>query len=86
MALGRAVVSTTIGCAGLEVRHGVHLLVADGPQQFADCVVQLLGNDTLRAELAGNARRLVEQCYDWPTLGRRLASAQREILPRSAAL
>jgi glycosyltransferase involved in cell wall biosynthesis len=80
MALGRAVVSTTIGCAGLEVRHGVHLLVADDPQQFADCVVELLGNDALRAELVGNARHLVEQHYDWPTLGRRLALAHREIL------
>ena len=85
MALGRAVVSTTVGCAGLEVCHGVHLLVADHPQQFADCVVQLLGDDALRTELAGNARRLVEQRYDWPTIGRRLASAHREILARKVA-
>jgi glycosyltransferase involved in cell wall biosynthesis len=85
MALGRAVVSTTAGCAGLEVCHGVHLLVADHPQQFADCVVQLLGDDALRTELAGNARRLVEQRYDWPTIGRRLASAHREILARKVA-
>ena len=85
MALGRAVVSTTAGCAGLEVCHGVHLLIADDPQQFADCVVQLLGDDALRTELAGNARRLVEQHYDWPMLGRRLASAHREILARNVA-
>jgi glycosyltransferase involved in cell wall biosynthesis len=85
MALGRAVVSTTVGCAGLEVCHGVHLLIADHPQQFADCVVQLLGDDALRTELVGNARRLVEQHYDWSTIGRRLASAHREILARSVA-
>ena len=85
MALGRAVVSTMAGCAGLEVCHGVHLLIADDPQQFADCVVQLLGDDALRTELAGNARRLVEQHYDWPMLGRRLASAHREILARKFA-
>jgi sugar transferase (PEP-CTERM/EpsH1 system associated) len=85
MALGRAVVSTTIGCAGLEVRHRVHLLIADDPQQFADCVVQLLGDDALRAELAANARRLVEERYDWANIGRRLALAHREILTRSAA-
>jgi glycosyltransferase involved in cell wall biosynthesis len=85
MALGRAVVSTTAGCAGLDVRHGVHLLVADHPQQFADCVVQLLGDDALRAELAGNARRLVEEHYDWPTIGGRLALAHREILARRIA-
>jgi len=71
------------GCAGLEVCHGVHLLVADDPRQFADGVVQLLGNDARRAEPAGNARRLVEQRYDWPMLGRRLALAHREILASS---
>jgi sugar transferase (PEP-CTERM/EpsH1 system associated) len=85
MALGRAVVSTSIGCAGLEVRHGVHLMIADHPQQFADCVVRLLGDDALRAKLTGNARRLVEEHYDWPAIGERLALAHREILARSAA-
>jgi sugar transferase (PEP-CTERM/EpsH1 system associated) len=85
MALGRVVVSTTAGCAGLEVRHGDHLLVADHPQQFADCVVRLLGDDALRAQLTGNARRLVEQRYDWPAIGERLALAHREILARSFA-
>ena len=83
MALGRPVVSTTVGCAGLEVCHGAHLLVADDPQQFADGVVQLLGDDALRAELAGNARRLVKEHYDWSTIGGRLALAHREILARS---
>jgi sugar transferase (PEP-CTERM/EpsH1 system associated) len=83
MALGRAVVTTRVGCAGLDVCHGVHLLIADDPQQFADCVVQLLGDDGLRAELAANAHRLVERRYDWPTIGNRLASAYRNLLDRS---
>jgi sugar transferase (PEP-CTERM/EpsH1 system associated) len=84
MAFGRAVVSTRVGCAGLEVSHGAHLLVADDPRQFADCVVRLLGDDALRTKLTGNARRLVERQYDWPTLGERLTLAHREILARSA--
>jgi len=37
MALGRPVVSTTIGCEGLEVEHDQHLLIADGPEEFAAC-------------------------------------------------
>ena len=35
MALGRPVVSTTIGCEGLEVVDGQHLLIADKPANFA---------------------------------------------------
>jgi sugar transferase (PEP-CTERM/EpsH1 system associated) len=85
MALGRPVVTTGVGCAGLDVRDGVHLLVADDPQQFAYCVVQLLRDDALRAELVANARRLVEQRYDWPAIGRRLALLHRQILRRRVA-
>jgi sugar transferase (PEP-CTERM/EpsH1 system associated) len=82
MALGRAVVSTSAGCAGLEVCHGVHLLVADDPRQFADCVLRVLKDNSLRAELTANARRLVEQHYDWAALGKRLNEAHRETLAR----
>lgn len=73
MALGRPVVSTSMGCEGLEVQHGVHLLVADNPLQFASCVTRLLLEPALRDKIAGAARLLMEQRYDWPEIGGRLA-------------
>src|SRR5207237_3262310 len=39
MAMGRAVVSTTVGAEGLAVTDGQHLLLADGPANFARAVV-----------------------------------------------
>ena len=39
MAMGKAVVSTTIGAEGLPVRDGEHLLIADEPRAFAQGVV-----------------------------------------------
>ena len=38
MAMGRAVVSTTVGAEGLDVVHDRHLLLADAPRSFADSV------------------------------------------------
>ncbi|MBP1684186.1 MAG: putative glycosyltransferase [Deltaproteobacteria bacterium] len=73
MALGTPVVATSKGAEGLDVRHGVHLLIADTPHAFAEQVLHLLADPELRAELSRNARQMVEARYNWTTIGRRLA-------------
>jgi glycosyltransferase involved in cell wall biosynthesis len=72
MALGTPVVSTTKGAEGLDVRDGVHLLLADTAADFAAQTVRLLGSRPLRDALAVAARRLVEERYEWRTIGARL--------------
>jgi len=73
MALGTPVVATRKGAEGLEVIDGEHLLMADAPDLFAQSVLRLLGDRDLRSRLAANARRLVEDRYDWTTIGKRFA-------------
>jgi glycosyltransferase involved in cell wall biosynthesis len=65
MAYGRPVVSTSLGCEGLVVEDGKHLLIADSPQEFAEKTILLLTNNDLQQMLINNARELVEQVYDW---------------------
>jgi glycosyltransferase involved in cell wall biosynthesis len=65
MARGIPVVSTTVGAAGLDLRHGEHLLIADTPDQFAKAVLTLLHDPAQRAALAGAARARVLELYDW---------------------
>ena len=64
MARGLPVVSTSVGCEGIAVVPGEHLLLADTPEGFADAVLRLLADDTLAATLARNARALVLARYD----------------------
>lgn len=64
MAIGVPVVSTTVGCEGLEVRHGEHLLIADTPRDFAGACAMLLCDQELARRLAENARQLILQRYD----------------------
>lgn len=73
MALGRPVVSTTIGCEGLAVVDGEHVVVRDDPESFASATVSLLQNPTKAAALARRARALVEERYDWAVISRKLA-------------
>jgi len=62
--MGLPVISTTIGCEGLAVRNGEHLLVADTPDAFVNACVMLLQDRELTHHLALNARRLVLERYD----------------------
>jgi sugar transferase (PEP-CTERM/EpsH1 system associated) len=72
MALGTAVVSTSKGAEGLEVTPGEDILIADEPTEFADAVVRLLSDQTLRAKLTANGRRLVGELYSWETCAQKL--------------
>ena len=75
LAMGKAVVTTALGCEGLDVTSGEHLLVADDPGEFADAVIQLLRDDERRARLGAAGRALVEREYTWVRSGRALVQA-----------
>ena len=66
-AMGRAVVSTSIGCEGIDAEPGRHLVTADDGSDFAGAVVRLLRGPDERARLGAQARALVEARYGWPT-------------------
>jgi sugar transferase (PEP-CTERM/EpsH1 system associated) len=68
MAMGKAVVSTTIGAEGLPVHPGQDIVIADDPDDFADKTINLLKDPFRRAELGRAARELVEQKYSWDSV------------------
>lgn len=65
MAMGKAMVSTTLGCEGFEVVDGQELLIADEPSEFAAAVLQLLRQPETRERLGRAARRFAGSRYDW---------------------
>ncbi|HZA36887.1 MAG TPA: glycosyltransferase [Vicinamibacterales bacterium] len=65
MAMGKPVVSTTIGAEGLPVEPGADVLIADTPGKFADAVVRLFRSEEDRARISEAGRRLVTEQYDW---------------------
>jgi glycosyltransferase involved in cell wall biosynthesis len=58
------VVSTTLGAEGLDVEDGVHLLLADGPDEFAAATLRLLGDPQLRVRLTEAAEARYLDRYD----------------------
>jgi glycosyltransferase involved in cell wall biosynthesis len=83
MAMGRAIVSTSIGAEGLPAVSGKHLLLADQPEEFARQVVELLRDTKRRKELGERARSLVEQNYSWQSVGNLLSDVLRNVSEKS---
>jgi sugar transferase (PEP-CTERM/EpsH1 system associated) len=79
MAMGKAVVSTTVGAEGLPISHGRDILIADQPERFAAAVVRLLRDAEERGRLETAARQLVVERYDWSAVSHELEEALMEI-------
>lgn len=65
MALGRPVISTTVGAEGLDVTPGTDILIADDPQQFVKSIQLLLSAPEASEKIGEAGRRLVVEKYDW---------------------
>jgi polysaccharide biosynthesis protein PslH len=80
MAMGKAVVSTTIGAEGLPVRDGKHLLLADSAPDFASRIVELLRDAPRREALGAAARKLVEESYSWEAVTKIFANVLESVV------
>ena len=70
MACGRAVVSTPIGCVGLDLRDGIDLLIRPIEAGFADAIIQLLEDRDVRQSIAATARRTAESRFGWDAVAK----------------
>jgi glycosyltransferase involved in cell wall biosynthesis len=82
MAVGRAVVSTTVGAEGLDVHHGQNILLADTPGNFAESVVTLLRGAEARGRLERAAAELAAN-YGWPLIGAKFAQILQGVIGES---
>jgi polysaccharide biosynthesis protein PslH len=86
-AAGLPVVSTPIGCEGLEVRHGEHLIVVDR-NHLADAVGTLFDDEKLAVGLAERARTLASRRFDWEIVGQVASTILSEMVsawPKNSA-
>jgi len=70
MAMGKALVSTTIGAEGLDVESGRDLLLADDAAAMAQAINLLLRDSALRRRYEEAAAKLAAQ-YDWSKIEQR---------------
>ena len=83
MAMGKAVVSTTVGAEGIDYVNGHDIVIADEPETFAKNIATLLTDDEKRKLLGKNARSLAEQKYSWQAIACELEKAYRFVAEKS---
>lgn len=72
MAMGKAIVSTSLGAEGFPVADGQELILADESAAFAQKTLYLLHNPIRRAELGRSGQAFAQTNYDWQVLVPRL--------------
>ncbi|MEO0073538.1 MAG: glycosyltransferase family 4 protein [candidate division WOR-3 bacterium] len=72
LAMGKAVVSTSIGCEGIEgLVNGENIVIADQAEDFARSVVALMRDPSRRREMGRRGRELICQHYQWDAIASR---------------
>lgn len=79
-AMGKALVSTSIGCEGLRAVDGWNILIRDDPEEFAGAVRRILSDERLRQDLGQNARRTVEDYYSWEKIGEAMVQSYHDLI------
>ena len=80
LAMGKAIVSTSVGAEGLDLKDGEEIFIADEPEAFADAVTRLLTDTSLRRRIGENGRARVERDYNWQSIGEKLHQLYTKIL------
>jgi glycosyltransferase involved in cell wall biosynthesis len=82
--MGKAIVSTSVGCEGLQTVDGHNILIRDDPADFAAAVVQLLRDRDLRDRLGREGRRTAEEHYAWRVVGQKLVGFYEKLIAPDA--
>ena len=72
LSMAKPLVSTSVGCEGLGLDSGSHLLIADGASALSDAIVRVLRDPALADKLGSAGREVVEQRFEWNVIGEQL--------------
>jgi glycosyltransferase involved in cell wall biosynthesis len=84
MAMKKPIVSTSIGCEGINLKHGESALFADTPEGFAAAVLRLFNDRALCMKLGQKAYENVVSGYNWKTKGEELDRVYQAVVLQRA--
>lgn len=72
-ASGLPVVTTSIGIGGTDAEDGKEVIIRDNPKEIAMASVELIKNNEMYKKIASNAKKMVEEKYDWDPIAKNLS-------------
>ncbi len=79
MAMGKPVVTTSIGAEGIYVEVDRNIMIADDPKTFAEKTVYLLNNKHIADQIGMAGRKVIEKYYDWNVIKMNMEQLYNEI-------
>ncbi len=80
MALGKAIISTSLGAEGIAYANGENILIANAPCEFFDMILLCMEDSARRKKIGLSARALIESEYDRDAITLRLISFYQQLL------
>lgn len=84
LSMSKAIISTSVGCEGLDVEDGKTIVIADTPDAFAQAIVKVLAEPVWADTIGQQGRQLVESRYDWAAVAKTLMAVYADTAQRQA--
>ena len=78
LSMSSAIVSTSIGCEGIEVTDGQDILIGDDPATFTRKIVEICRDRELRVKMNKQARQTALDKYSWKIIAPKLEEVYRK--------
>lgn len=75
LSMKKPVVTTSIGCEGIDVVHDTHAVITDDARNFAESVIKLLKDKKEAKRLSDNGYELIHNHYEWNAIGGKMEEA-----------
>ena len=79
LSMGKCVVSTSIGCEGLNVKHDKNIIIADDPVTFAREIIALFKTPQKIKQIGNDGRELAKSDYEWEKISKKMNSLYNEL-------
>ncbi|NJL77580.1 MAG: glycosyltransferase [Saprospiraceae bacterium] len=83
MALGRVVITTSIGLEGINAMNGREIMVADSAEAFANCIETCLEHHDKLEKIGQQARKLIEYEFDNLHIAKKLLKSYKKLLEKA---
>ena len=80
MALGKVIVSTSIGVSGIEAEHGKNFVVADSAEEFVASISKCINDQHFVSTLSENSMECIKKNYDNQQLCNKLVNFYSQLL------
>ncbi len=84
-ALGKTIISTTIGAEGIKYENEKNIIIADTPEEFYNAIVKCVSDQEYCSKIGKAARMLAEEVYENKIVGKEIINFYSAINSKASA-